>query len=109
MTQHTKEIHVDLSAITGRAHITRDIPHAAYSTPEVQITVTLPAGDEPTYSEEPPTEADLAKAILTIQRHAARNRANAEIKRLLCMAHETYDPAALDALTRALIAQGFGK
>jgi len=36
-------------------------------------------------------------------------RANAEIKRLLCMAHETYDPAALDALTRALIAQGFGK
>jgi len=36
-------------------------------------------------------------------------RANAEIKRLLCMANETYDPAALDALTRALIAQGFGK
>ena len=36
-------------------------------------------------------------------------RANAEIKRLLHMAHETYDPKALDALTRALVAQGFGK
>lgn len=36
-------------------------------------------------------------------------RANAEIKRLLCMAAATYDPKALDALTRALIAQGFGK
>lgn len=36
-------------------------------------------------------------------------RANAEIKRLLCMAHETYDPKALNALTRALVAQGFGK
>jgi hypothetical protein len=36
-------------------------------------------------------------------------RANAKIKRLLCMAHATYDPKALDALTRALVAQGFGK
>lgn len=36
-------------------------------------------------------------------------RANAEIKRLLCMAAATYDPKALDALTRALVAQGFGR
>lgn len=36
-------------------------------------------------------------------------RATAEIKRLLCMANATYDPKALDALTRALVAQGFGR
>ncbi len=42
-------------------------------------------------------------------RPGSQTRANAEIKRLLCMAHATYDPKALNALTRALVAQGFGK
>lgn len=41
--------------------------------------------------------------------HPSHPKANAEIKRLLHMANATYDPKALDALTRALVAQGFGR
>lgn len=75
----------------------------------LSITIPLPAYDEPLAFGAEDVVSVNEGLILHTRLESSPPRANAEIKRLLCMAHETYDPKALDALTRALVAQGFGK